>query len=65
MSDAVIRIEKLKKKYPEVRWREIIRARDLIVHGYFKIDLDIIWRIVEENIPDLKKQINDILEKEE
>ncbi len=38
--------------------------RNVLVHGYFDIDLDIVWRLVEENLPDLKQAVERILEAE-
>ena len=35
----------LRADYPEVEWREIIGARDRIIHGYDSVDLDRVWRI--------------------
>lgn len=43
--------EGLKKKYPEVEWREILRTRDKIIHFYFGVDLSIVWDIITVDIP--------------
>ena len=53
-----------RNKYSEVEWSEIIRTRDKIVHHYFGVDLNIIWSIIKKEIPNLKKKIKSILEKE-
>ncbi|WP_373479892.1 DUF86 domain-containing protein [Geminocystis sp.] len=53
--------EKFKAKYPQVDWQDISDFRNLIVHEYFRIDLNIVWVIVENELPKLKQQINDIL----
>lgn len=50
------------QQYPEIEWRDIIDFRNLLVHEYFRVDLQIIWKIIETQIPDLKNQINTILE---
>jgi uncharacterized protein with HEPN domain len=47
-------------KYPEIAWRDIIDFRNLIVHEYFRIDLKLVWKIVEKELPLLKKQIKKI-----
>lgn len=49
------------QKYPEIEWRDIIDFRNLLVHEYFRVDLKIVWQIVEHQIPHLKTQINAIL----
>ncbi|MAE43327.1 hypothetical protein CMO93_06130 [Candidatus Woesearchaeota archaeon] len=49
-----------RKQYKETEWKKIAGLRDIIIHAYFKINLDIIWRIIKEDLPILKKQIADI-----
>lgn len=53
--------ENFKKEHSEVSWKEIIGSRDKIIHHYFGVDLEIVWEIVTINLPELKKQIKDIL----
>ena len=54
----------LRNKYSEVSWREIIGTRDKMIHHYFGIDLEMVWKIIKEDLPILKKQIEKILKKE-
>jgi len=56
--------DSLKNKYANVSWKEIVGTRDKMVHHYFGVDLDIVWDIVKKNLPRLKKDIKDILDKE-
>jgi uncharacterized protein with HEPN domain len=53
--------KEVRNKHPEVTWKKIAGTRDNVIHRYFNVDLEIIWNIVSENIPQLKKQMNDIL----
>ena len=53
-----------RSKYPEVEWKKIIGFRVVVAHTYFKVDLDIVWDIIESELPKLKKQIKEILKKE-
>ncbi|MEA3342536.1 MAG: DUF86 domain-containing protein [archaeon] len=48
-------------KYPWVEWSKIAGTRDKIIHHYFGIDLDVIWEIVIEDLPDLKRDISVIM----
>ncbi len=51
----------LTDKYPEVPWGEIIGMRNILVHNYFEIDLEVVWGIVQNDLPPLKKQVETIL----
>lgn len=53
--------EEFKAKYPQVLWLKIADFRNLLVHEYFRVDLGIVWQIVEHELPKLKQQIDDIL----
>ena len=49
-----------KKKYPDIAWKKIAGLRDKLIHGYFGIDLELVWEIVNKDIPPLKEQIEKI-----
>jgi uncharacterized protein with HEPN domain len=44
----------VRKKYPQIPWREIAGMRDKVVHKYFGLNLKVIWRTVKEDIPSVK-----------
>lgn len=50
-----------REAHPNVPWSEIIGMRHILVHDYFEIDLGIVWRVVEKDLPVLKRQIRRIL----
>lgn len=56
--------EGLKRKYPEIEWREIARTRDKIIHFYFEVDLSIVWDIIKVDIPSLIEKLKGVAEKE-
>jgi uncharacterized protein with HEPN domain len=40
-----------------VPWKLLIGTRDHLIHGYFKVDLDVVWAIVEHDLAPLKREI--------
>lgn len=53
--------EKLKSTCDDVDWKGIAAFRNVLVHDYLGIDLDRIWQIVSEDVPQFKKQILEML----
>jgi uncharacterized protein with HEPN domain len=47
--------------YPQIPWRNVMGIRDIIVHHYFDVDADEIYRICKEDIPSLHKVIQTML----
>lgn len=52
----------LKDEHPEVPWKFMAGIRDKVVHGYFVVDLPIIWSTAKKDVPFLKPIIEEILE---
>jgi len=48
-------------KEPDIPWKAIIGTRHRLIHGYFEVDLDIIWTIVTKDIPTLIPQLEALL----
>lgn len=51
----------LKNDYPQIPWKKIAGTRDILIHEYFGVDLDLLWQITQKEIKQLKKQIKEIL----
>ena len=44
-------------RYPEIYWSGVMRMRDKIAHHYFEIDTDIVFRTIQEDVPQMKKAV--------
>lgn len=48
-------------QHPEVQWKDVISMRHVLVHDYYSIDARTAWQTAQENLPQLKEQIEKIL----
>jgi len=61
IGEATKKISKeLKSQYPEIPWKEMSGMRDKLIHNYFGVDVDVVWRTVNDDIPFLKSLIGTI-----
>jgi len=63
IGEAVKKIpEEFKEKQNEIAWKQIVGMRDILIHHYFGIDLNLTWTVIVKDLPRLKNQILDIKE---
>ena len=51
-------------KYHDVPWPAIAGMRDRLIHGYFAVDYEIVWDVVQNKVPPLRDQLQQILQGE-
>jgi uncharacterized protein with HEPN domain len=52
--------QEFKDRSVDVPWHRIVGLRHRVVHDYFDVDLDLVWAIVETELPQLAAQLSDI-----
>jgi len=53
--------KKLKKEHKEIPWQDIADMRNKLIHEYFGIDAEVVWKTIKEDVPELKKKMLDLL----
>ena len=53
--------EETKANHPDIPWTQIIGMRNRLVHTYFAIQLDIVWKVVQDDLPPLIAQLEPLV----
>jgi uncharacterized protein with HEPN domain len=53
-----------RRQWPDLPWRDVVDMRNRLVHAYDDINFDILWAIVEDDLPPLIRQLEQILGQE-
>ena len=56
--------ESYRERRPDVEWQDIKDFRNLLSHEYFGVDLEIVWKIIEDDLPDLMDAVRELIGKE-
>jgi uncharacterized protein with HEPN domain len=51
----------MKSEHSDIPWREITGMRNRLIHAYFDVDLDVVWKTVNDELPGLVKKIEPIV----
>ena len=54
----------IKEKYTELPWKEMAGMRDKLIHAYFGVNLEVVWKTIQEEIPVLKPLIQKVIKNE-
>jgi len=52
----------LRERHPDIPWRDIAGARDVLIHEYFRIDVELAWEMVRKDVPELAAKVAEIVE---
>jgi uncharacterized protein with HEPN domain len=56
--------ETVRKQYPQIKWKNIAGMRDILIHEYFGIDYDVVWKTLINRIPELENVVKRMIEED-
>ena len=58
MGEAVKRVSpELQAAHPEIPWADLAGFRDVLIHQYFRVDLEIVWALIEKRVAVLRSEV--------
>ena len=47
----------IREEYPDIEWKKIVGLRNILIHEYSGVDIDILWDVVKNKLPELENLI--------
>jgi uncharacterized protein with HEPN domain len=54
--------QEIKDRYPGIPWKRMAGMRDILIHEYFGVDLELTWRVAKVEVSELKKNLFEVKE---
>jgi hypothetical protein len=54
---------RIRQEYPKVPWKDMAGMRDKLIHGYFGVQLDVVWKTIKERLPTVLPLVEEALTK--
>lgn len=54
--------QKTQKRFPKIPWKDTVGMRNRLIHAYFHIDHDVVWRTIRDYLPSLCQQLEHIID---
>jgi len=51
----------IKERYTQIPWKDIAGMRDKLIHAYSEVDLKLVWKTIQQRLPELNSFIDDLL----
>ena len=53
--------QEIKTQFSETPWSDMAKLRDKIIHSYFEINFETIWKVIKDRLPEIKEKVKSIL----
>lgn len=53
--------KEFREKHTNIEWRQMDGMRNILIHDYDNIDYDVLWKVLDSNIPELKPKIDELI----